>query len=925
MHGILVALDLETTGLNVERDKIIEVAAVKIQNGEIIDKFTTLVNPQQNISDDISYITGINNDMVSGQPTIEVVIPQLEAFIGDSPVIAHNVSFDVSFLRRYHILKNNLPLDTLEIAMILIPNTSRYSLGELANYFNIQLENAHRALDDTIATAHLYWKLWETAIQLPPALLREILLSEIAKEWDLYPLFKAALESSEKINPDKVFIDSFPVYKPSDTKSFKPEIDLILDEASISEFFAADGGLGASIPAYEQRPQQEQMARFVREAFQEQKHGIIEAPTGTGKSMAYLYPAALWSKIQKKPVVISTNTISLQEQLINKDIELLKQSVNFDIKATVMKGRNNYLCPRLLMALRRRQAQSLDELRMLAKILVWMQSDQSGERNNISLRGGEWYVWARLNAENTDCHTATCLTQMGGSCPYYAAKQKAQEADIIITNHALLIADAMNGNSVLPEYDYLIIDEAHHLEDAITNLFSKNIDQRGVQRYLETLGTFNRGLLGQILDSLKPILEESEYLKFEGFISDMAKLVRDVNRLVQEFFEVCQQFILEVRSPSVIDPFFRITAKHRNKATFHPITLHWEKLDEYFLTLNSALEKLAKALVKIQKERDDYPSNEMANRLISIEKDLEETYTHHNSFTKADDDNKSYWFNVSRNSVHPGISSAPIHVGKLTTETLWQHKASVILTSATLKTGNHDFKYFAERLHLVDVDKVSLETPFDYKNSTVLFMPDDMAEPNNQRNYQRSLERSIISLASALEGRLMVLFTSYGHLRQTAHAVSPRLALGGIQVITQTSGGGQESLLEAFRLADKAVLMGTKSYWEGIDIPGDDLSGIIITRLPFQVPSDPIFAARAEQYQNAFQQFAIPEAVIRFRQGFGRLIRSRSDRGIIAVLDSRIINKDYGQQFIDALPDCNIHIGSTDTIGKVAEDWFKIE
>jgi DNA polymerase-3 subunit epsilon/ATP-dependent DNA helicase DinG len=253
---------------------------------------------------------------------------------------------------------------------------------------------------------------------------------------------------------------------------------------------------------------------------------------------------------------------------------------------------------------------------------------------------------------------------------------------------------------------------------------------------------------------------------------------------------------------------------------------------------------------------------------------------------------------------------------------IWSAKESVVLTSATLRTGD-SFSYVGERLHLEDVELLDVGSPFDYESSTLLYLPTDIPEPNDRVGYQRALERGIIELAAALNGRVMVLFTSYTQLRQTAQAITPRLALGGITVYDQSDGSSRQALLDGFMTNEKAVLMGTRSFWEGVDIPGDSLSALVITRLPFAVPTDPVFSARGETYQNSFEEFAVPDAVLRFRQGFGRLIRRATDRGVVTVFDSRILTKGYGMVFLESLPTCTLKQGPLDGLAPAAKQWLE--
>jgi len=344
----------------------------------------------------------------------------------------------------------------------------------LAAAAGIQLENAHRALDDATATGRLYWTLWQKLLRLPRKILAEIISAAGLKQWDLLPLFQSALSESlqsginGRINSPFFTEDpSGKPLKPSQASHSKVDLD------HVRSMFDASGALGLSLSGYEPRRPQAQMACQVATALNEGDQVLIEAGTGTGKSLAYLIPAAHWATRNDQRVVVSTYTINLQEQLLNKDMPIVQALINRDLHASIMKGRGNYLCPRRLDILRRRKPANLEELRTLAKVLVWMQNGCSGDRGDLSLRAGEWNTWARLSAQDEDCTTFRCASEMNGLCPYYRARRRAETSHILLTNHALLIADATIENRVLPESLNLTINEAPHLDGALTDVLRR--------------------------------------------------------------------------------------------------------------------------------------------------------------------------------------------------------------------------------------------------------------------------------------------------------------------------------------------------------------------------------------------------------------------------------------------------------------------
>ncbi len=919
MRGELIAFDLETTGLDVATCEIIEVGIAKFKDGELVDSFQTFVKPAGPIPVEITHLTGIHPEDVQRAPPIKSILDDLKAQFGSAPVIAHNAGFDVSFMQKHGLLMENAAIDTYELATIILPSAPRYNLGSLAAAAGIQLEKAHRALDDATATGHLYWSLWQKLLRLPSALLAEIISSAVAKQWQLLPIFQSALSESLKSGNDERIKSPFyaeaPAGKPL-KPSQAPHNKIDLDH--IHNIFAANGALEARLPAYEARAPQAQMACEVAAALNEGEQVLIEAGTGTGKSLAYLLPAAHWASHNDQRVVVSTHTINLQEQLLNKDMPIVHELVKGDLHASIMKGRGNYLCPRRLDTLRRRKPANLEELRALAKVLVWMQNGCSGDRGDLSLRAGEWNTWTRLSAQDEDCTSFRCASEMNGTCPYYRARQRAESAHILITNHALLIADANIENRVLPEYLNLVIDEAHHLEDAITDGLSRRIDEKLILARLREIGIGRNSALRELLAAARSAVPAPEFAKLKRFLGNTEATLRIMNRKARKYFRAVHEFAASQDRGNRYQ--MRLLDSHRGSGSFANAQTAWRQLAEYFLALSDALGHLASALPRYEKyhipDLDEFRSEIRSHIhfLNAVHEQLEQ-------FTFEPDSNMVYSVTPGDNAEKTRIHIAPLHVGPLMEEFLNQRKESIILTSATLRTqGNFD--HIKERLYADHYETLALGSPFDYKRSTLVYVPDDMPEPNQRSAYQKMLERGIIELAAELEGRVMVLFTSYAQLRTTSRAITPRLNLGDIMVYDQSFGTSRDALLASFKSAKRAVLMGTRSFWEGIDIPGDDLSAVVIAKLPFAVPSDPVFSARSESYENAFRQYAVPDAILRFRQGFGRLIRSSSDRGVVAVFDKRVISKNYGASFLESLPDCATRYGPLDNLPQSARQWL---
>jgi DNA polymerase-3 subunit epsilon/ATP-dependent DNA helicase DinG len=930
----IIALDIETTGLDPSGDAITEIGAVKFNENRIIDEFKTLVNPNRPIPPMITRLTGISNMMVANAPKIHDVTPDFAAFVGDSPVLGHNVQFDLAFLQNYGILQNNPVVDTYELAAVLLPGASRYNLGALGQQLGIiHMGSLHRAFDDAKLTHAVYMKLYEIASELPISLLAEIVRLAKPMHWGAEFLFQSILaqHKGEIISQTQTdWLNNSRLISQLDQTigaALEPiEPPELLDVEEVSAILEHGGAFSKHFKQYEKRNQQLEMLQSVTDAISNSKHLMVEAGTGTGKSFAYLIPAALWAHKNQHRVVISTNTINLQDQLINKDIPDLKTALNLDIKAVILKGRSNYLCPKRLEALRNRGPENVNTMRVLAKIMVWLYQNGSGDRNEINLNGPiERDAWMKLSAETETCRPEVCLSRMGGLCPYYMAKQSAQTAHLIVVNHALLLADVAMNNRVLPEYKYLIVDEGHHIESATTNALSYKINQSELSNLLRELGGTRTGVLGRLLTLVQPMITPAEFAAAEKLTQGITDLAFRLEQDMKSVYITLNGYLEDQRDGRPVNAYGqqeRIIPASRTQPAWTEVEIAWDVAVDTMNSLISKLQNISKSYHDIDNHNDDEFSDQIDN-ITNLTKSLAENKDVLNGIVANPDPEYIYWLDLSARNGQISVNAAPLHIGPLMQKFLWHEKNSVIITSATL-TANGEFDYIRDRLYAEEADELMLGSPFDYENSVLLYITNDIPEPNAASQYQRAVDQSLIDLAKATDGRLLALFTSYTQLRKSSEVLSDPLSRADITVYEQGQGASANSLLENFKISDKAVLLGTRSFWEGVDVPGEALSVVAITKLPFDVPSDPIVAARAETFENPFNEYMLPEAILRFRQGFGRLIRSNSDRGIVVIYDKRVLSKSYGKLFLDSLPQCTQRVASKLDLPKAAATWLNL-
>lgn len=932
----IVALDIETTGLDPRSDAITEIGAVRFSGTRVEGEWTTLINPGRPIPGFITQLTGISNDMVRNAPPLKAVLQELSDFVGDAPVVGHNVRFDLSFLQQSKILLHNDVLDTYELASVLMPTAGRYNLGALGQQLGVLLPATHRALDDARVTHAIFVRLQERGMELPTGMMAEFVRLSEEFQWGARWVFGQILQnrmrqpvSQRKEQPHPRGIMSGPDAKRDlHVPPLEPHSTFHkLDEDEAAAVLEHGGPFSHYFQAYEYRTQQVEMLRAVTRAFSKGRHLLVEAGTGTGKSFAYLVPAALWATENNARVVVSTNTINLQDQLIKKDIPDLCQALGLDLRVAVMKGRSNYVCPRRVEALRQRGPANVDEMRVLAKILVWGLQSSSGDRSEINLNGpAERDIWMRLSAEDESCRAESCQTRISGGCPFYRARQVAQSAHLLVINHALLLSDVASGSRVLPDYDYLIIDEGHHIESATTNALSFRVTQQDVLRLLRELGGPASGILGYMLSLLGDLLKPSEVAGFNQAMHKAADLLFRMEHCCREFFSAASEFMAEQRQGRPVTGYGqqeRIVDATRTLPVWTNIEIAWDEAHQTAGLLLKLLEELYRTSGEAAGRVQDEDLDEAIDSLGDAYRRLLEADSNLNSLVSGPKADLIYWIELQNNRDQMALNMAPLHIGPLMEQHIWREKASVILTSATLTT-NDGFDYLRNRLNAETADELQVGSPFDYESAALLYLVNDIPEPSDVNGYQRAVDQVLIRLSKATGGRLLALFTSYAQLRRTSTNITPALSEAGIVVYEQGEGASANTLLETFREAEKAVLLGTRSFWEGVDIPGDALSVLAIVKLPFDVPSEPIIAARSETFDDPFNEYQLPEAILRFRQGFGRLIRTQSDRGVVAILDRRILTKRYGKAFLESLPTCNTQVGTMRDLPDAASRWLNL-
>ncbi len=1004
-----IALDLEATGMQPDRDEVIEIGAVKFRDGQVIDRWESFVRPSQTVPYKVTQLTGITNSDVARAPLIAQVTPAFLKFVGDAPVIGQSVELDLAMLARGGIKLRNISWDTFELATLLVPEAAVYNLRAIAAKLGVDPREgrSHRAVADAELTMDVFLALRERIEEIPLEVLNEIGKATERSEWPLRHLFReveyekaknAFTSSGSSIRSQlaskgisDAMLDVGLLNAPD--REYEPEPEGIgyegkypVSHTEIEAILKPGGAMSGAFDSYEYRPQQIEMAKAVASAFNKGHHLVVEAGTGTGKSIGYLLPAILYSLRTGERVVISTNTINLQDQLFTKDLPVLHQVLEGrtaddrrpttdggkarhnpqsairnpqlegplrlpPFRSALLKGKSNYICLRRWYSFRRNSPSSIEQLRVMVKLLIWLPETSTGDRNELLLLNAENDVWGHVCVSEEGCPLYECQVRQKGLCFFDRARRHSRAANVLVVNHALLMSDVAMGGGLLPDYDHLIIDEAHNLEEEATDALGFTVDRPLIMKFLGELSAAPNAAetSSDFLSKLHGALA-SEVANFKvkpGTSASKAGATRNLLVAVDEVAATLRPTIERARGSAselfatfitILDVYHdeqnlydlrqRITNEVRRHPNWGHLEMVWDNLGLQMKTIEDGLQRIAMILGDVDWDRmpkgsanGDVPAYsdlllELRNHCTSVHK----MRTDANAAITNPDEGAVYWMEARVKGGDVALKCAPLHVGDLLDRYLFSKKRTVVLTSATLSTDN-DFSYIKERLGLNSGEELQMSSPFDYEKSAMVYLPTDVPEPG-MPGYQRHIEQALVQLCKASQGRALVLFTSHSAVRATYRAIQRPLEDAGIMVLGHNIDGSRRQLLERFKNNPRTVLLGTSSFWEGIDVVGDALSALVITKLPFAVPTDPVFAARAEQFDDSFLQFSVPQAILKFKQGFGRLIRSKQDRGVVVVLDRRITSKRYGQSFLDSLPDCTIKRGPTANLPDNVADWL---
>lgn len=933
MLNKFVVIDLETTGnLPKKGDKIIQFAAVVIENGKIIKKYSSLINPQKNIPIFIEELTGLNNQMVKDAPLFSEIAAEVIQLLDGAYFVAHNVLFDLSFLQEELVQSGfegfyGSVLDTVEMARFLYPTADGYKLSDLAEMENLTHDRPHQADSDALVTAELLLILLERLSLLPQKTLHQLSHLSGGLKSDIQQLLDEIL--LEKDLTAEELPETIELFKDLALKKQTVNIELKEDSEEYEYPEKEEEKIELvkhGFQQFEKRTGQFRMMDGVYQSFQYERHTLIEAGTGVGKSLGYLLPIAYFAKQNGLPVIVSTHTIHLQEQIIHKEIPLLNKMLPFKINTVLLKGRNHYISLEKFHQTLLEENDNYDASLTKMQILVWLTETETGDKDELNLSSGGLIYWNKIKNEPTVFLQNKDWEEKDF---YLRAKKAAQEAEIIITNHSLLLSDLSGGRGILPKFDFCVIDEGHHFEKVASQFFGHSLDYLSTRLLLSQFGSFEqKQLFYQMEGIVNSVVAQNEKL-IHTF--ELNRVVADLFYEMDDFFKLMAIYAksktVNIKGSNRAKVRFSTEESGKEKtALIHSAERFSFLIKDLQTAIMDRLEWIKNEEVSLTNEQKGYLEEiiSFVNDLLELRGTIQECFIKESSLVK--------WIEFDSRSPQNVTTflAQPAFVATSLKEKFFAVKKGIVMTSATL-TVNQSFDYIMKELGLdpVSTMHMTIPSPFEYMNQVQLLLPDDLPKINSVSldEYVVAITEHIITIAEATKGRMLILFTAYDMLKKTYQLIKESGFLHDYVMIAQgITSGSRTRLTRNFQRYDKAILLGTSSFWEGVDIPGEDLSCLVIVRLPFSPPDDPLTEAKCQlikkQGGNAFSHYSLPEAVLRFKQGFGRLIRTERDRGIMVVFDKRIVTTKYGYAFLKSIPPVPIKKGNIDELVEVIHDWL---
>ncbi|WP_337983531.1 ATP-dependent DNA helicase DinG [Lysinibacillus sp. C5.1] len=914
-------VDLETTGHSpANGDRMIQIAIVIMKDWKIERTYTKFIHPGKSIPSFIQDLTHITDEDVKDALPFEAHADYIYELISDCVFVAHNTDFDLSFLQA-EFKRAGLPkwhgkkMDTVELAKILFPMSLSFKLGDLAADLNIELENAHRADDDALATAELFKRSWKELLSLPQLTLEQMHKRSFRLKSNLSQLFFEALQLKRHhrtTDENITYYRNIAICDGRQKRVLKSE--LAPYPKTINEKEAL---MTKAMPNFEQRPAQFTMMDTIWQALNDKEECVIEASTGIGKTVGYLLPSILYARANNKKIAISTYTAHLQEQLVEEELLKIEKILDTKVNVAVLKGMQHYIDLARFEQCMAYADESYDDTFTILQLLVWLTKTQTGVLSELNVSGGGQLFLEKIRKLPEEKPTK-------GFDFYEQALKNSTTADCIVTNHSMVISDLVRQTPIFRQIDGWIIDEAHQVIQAAMQQDETVFSYTQWKYIFGQIGTMEDTALFQQFSQAAKKKQRIPMQSLQQLDKQFIRLQRVFDDTIGHAVQKMQQQVRGKQASSKWTLFLEdVSLAKEPLLQVSKLLQHWLDLAvEAGKAFENNIEQLDKNEVFILSEWH-YWIRELKLRIA----EWEEIFLLHQ-------DEHSVWFEFDLRSV-PGslhVYKKPVNVTPIIEKVMapLRKQASIVWTSGTLTVPGNE-RFITRQLGISDsVQVMQLQAPASYYSGAKAFIVTDMPDIQQvtQADYIEAVAHAITRTVRMTEGRCFVLFTAQDMLRKTVELIQDSELLDDYMLFAQgVTGGSRMRILKSFQKFNQAVLFGTNSFWEGVDVPGDALSSVIVVRLPFSSPEEPVFKARAKhltlQGHNSFTELSLPEAIMRFKQGFGRLIRSSQDKGAFIVLDRRISTKSYGKEFIHALPPIDVKKLQLPELLKELSNWQK--
>lgn len=966
----VVVLDTETTGLSFSHDELIQVAAARMSHGKIESWFVSFANPGKPIPEEIEHLTHISNSDVAEAPAPDEVMRQLVEFVGDARIVAHNAEFDRTFTTKYpagKALLENEWIDSLDLSRIALPRLKSHRLIDLVKAFDAPL-STHRADADVEATCSLFRVLLAAVCSMPRSLVAEIATMADKDQWPTVVVFDYLLhhapsgspladsaeapaetgeaecegEKAESAAKTPLFslrsmrrqrVNSCLPARPSSLSGAAvlddetPLLD-VPSRADIDRAFSAEGLLGRIYGSYDPRPEQLEMAEAVRSAFERSNNLVVEAGTGVGKSMAYLVPSALTSLRSGVAIGVATNTNALLDQLVFSELPALSHALQQEapdlpeLSYAALKGISHYPCLRKIEKIaadgpstREVAGRQQNQAPALAALLSYIEQSEFSDLDALKIDYRLLPRWAITTTSN-DCLRRKC-PYFGSLCFGHGARRRAERCNIVVTNHALLCCDLAADGGLLPRAACWVVDEAHGIEAEARRAFTKKVDSDALSR-----------LCGRVAPSgsSRTIFARAEK-RVSGDVEESAALFYGLSNKAQEagdaFARAAEEYCLHVKDLLYFD-----TQKTGRSYESVDLWLNGEvRRSSVFAGLKSHALVMVEAAEKLVRRCQDLvaflegidaaaePQREIASTAIELKELIEACDL---IFGKQPE---SFVFQASllrkKDRLGDSLGAMPLEVGSMMRDAFYSRTQSVVYASATLSVDGR-FEAFSRAVGLNEDEssfarELQVDSSFDFDNNMIVYVASDMPEPNAP-SYLAALQKLLVGVHLAQGGSMLTLFTNRREMERCFDEVWPLMKREDLRLVCQKWGVSSKALRDDFIADESLSLFALKSFWQGFDAPGSTLRGVVIPKLPFSRPTDPLSCERASRDDRAWFKYTLPQAVIETKQAAGRLIRKSDDTGVVILADKRLVTKSYGKTVLNSLQSKTVRICPTSEI-----------